>query len=71
LAPGHRLATRVSPTTYVVDPTPIPSDEMQRTFDWMKSWGFLEDVCDAKQLVDINVQLHVHENPSHDRVAVS
>src|SRR5215467_7962375 len=51
---------------YVVDPAPIPSDEMQRTFEWMKSWGFLEDVCDAKQLVDMNVQQH-----GHDRAAVA
>src|SRR6267378_253794 len=28
---------------YVVDPAPIPSDEMERTFEWMKSWGFLEE----------------------------
>ena len=33
---------------YLVDPAPIPADELQRTFDWMKSWGFLEDVCEAK-----------------------
>src|SRR5215475_4254638 len=55
---------------YVVDPAPIPSDEMQRTFDWMKSWGFLEDVCEAKQLVDMSVQLHGHEE-TRERVAVS
>src|SRR5215510_14911834 len=51
---------------YVVDPAPIPSDEMERTFEWMKSWGFLEDVCEAKQLVDMNVQVH-----GHDRAAVA
>ena len=56
---------------YVVDPAPIPGDELQRTFDWMKSWGFLEDVCEAKQLVDMNVQLRGHEKTPHDRVAVS
>src|SRR5499426_2358731 len=47
---------------YVVDPAPIPSDEMQRAFEWMKSWGFLEDVCDAKQLVDMNVQVQGHDH---------
>ena len=26
----------------VFDPAPIPLDEMQRTYDWMKSWDFLE-----------------------------
>ena len=41
---------------YVVDPAPIPLAEMERTFEWMKSWGFLEDVCEAKQLVDLEVQ---------------
>lgn len=51
---------------YVVDPAPIPSDEMERTFEWMKSWGFLEDVCEAKQLVDMNVQVQ-----GHDRAAVA
>src|SRR5208283_4457434 len=38
---------------YLVDPAPIPADELQRTFDWMKSWGFLEDVCEAKQLINM------------------
>ena len=51
---------------YVVDPAPIPSDEMERTFEWMKSWGFLEEVCEAKQLVDVNVQVH-----GHNRAAVA
>jgi hypothetical protein len=44
---------------------------MERTFEWMKSWGFLEDVCDAKQLVDPNVQVHGHEKTANDRVAVA
>src|SRR4029077_17545025 len=26
----------------VTDPSPIPADEMQRTADWLKSWGMLE-----------------------------
>ncbi len=55
---------------YVVDPAPIPSDEMQRTFEWMKSWGFLEEVCDAKQLVDMNVQVQGHDKTPEDRAAV-
>jgi NitT/TauT family transport system substrate-binding protein len=46
---------------YVVDPAPIPADELQRTFDWMKSWGFLENVCEADQLVNMNVQKHGYE----------
>jgi NitT/TauT family transport system substrate-binding protein len=49
---------------YVVDPAPIPADEMQRTFDWMKSWGFLENACEARELVDMNVQKRGYETPS-------
>jgi NitT/TauT family transport system substrate-binding protein len=49
---------------YVVDPAPIPADELQRTFDWMKSWGFLENACEARELVDMNVQKRGYETPS-------
>jgi NitT/TauT family transport system substrate-binding protein len=58
---------------YVVDPAPIPDDELQRTFEWMKSWGFLADVGEANQLVDLDIQLQGHEKhreAGHDRVAV-
>ena len=27
----------------VVDPAPIPADELQRTYDWVKSWGMLDE----------------------------
>jgi NitT/TauT family transport system substrate-binding protein len=40
----------------LVDPAPIPREEMQRTYDWMKSWGFLETGCEMDNLVDANVQ---------------
>jgi NitT/TauT family transport system substrate-binding protein len=52
---------------YVVDPAPIPSDELQRTFEWMKSWGFLDDVAEAQQLVRLDVQLSGHA--AHDCIA--
>jgi NitT/TauT family transport system substrate-binding protein len=55
---------------FVVDPAPIPADELQRTFDWMKSWGFLDAVGDAQQLVDVEVQLFGHRDAVRDRVAV-
>jgi NitT/TauT family transport system substrate-binding protein len=55
---------------FVVDPAPIPADELQRTFDWMKSWGFLDAVGDAQQLVDVEVQLFGHRDAVQDRVAV-
>lgn len=48
---------------YLVDPAPIPADELQRTFDWMKSWGFLEDVCEAKSLINSDVQHRAYEKP--------
>jgi len=51
---------------YVVDPAPIPLAEMERTFEWMKSWGFLEDVCEAKQLVDLEVQQRANEKALHE-----
>jgi len=29
----------------VCDPAPIPLDEMQRTYEWLKSWGMLEETA--------------------------
>src|ERR1700680_1375458 len=52
---------------YVVDPAPIPADEMARTFAWMKSWGFLEDVCEAKELVNTTVQQRGSEKAPHEQ----
>lgn len=54
---------------YVVDPAPIPTDELQRTFEWMKSWGFLDDIADAQQLVRLDMQLSGHQEAAPDRVA--
>jgi NitT/TauT family transport system substrate-binding protein len=44
----------------VVDPAPIPADEMQRTYDWVKSWGMLEETSSPLELVNLNVQTHAH-----------
>jgi NitT/TauT family transport system substrate-binding protein len=44
----------------VVDPAPIPGDEMQRTYEWVKSWGMLEETESPLQLVNMNVQTHAH-----------
>jgi NitT/TauT family transport system substrate-binding protein len=44
----------------VVDPAPIPVDEMQRTYDWIKSWGMLEATESPVELVNMNVQTHAH-----------
>ena len=44
----------------VVDPAPIPDDELQRTYEWVKSWGMLEETESPLQLVNMNVQTHAH-----------
>src|SRR5207237_1256994 len=38
---------------YLVDPAPIPAEELQRTYEWMKSWDFLETASCATDLVDM------------------
>jgi NitT/TauT family transport system substrate-binding protein len=48
----------------VCDPGPIPLDEMQRTFDWLKSWGMLEATASPVDLVDLDVQAHAHHAPA-------
>ncbi len=45
----------------VCDPAPIPLDEMQRTYDWLKSWGMLEETASPLDLVDMSVQRVAHE----------
>ena len=45
----------------VVDPAPIPAEELQRTYDWMRSWGMLNSV-DVADLVDNQLQLAAHRS---------
>ncbi len=45
----------------VCDPAPIPLDEMQRTYDWLKSWGMLEATASPLELVDIDRQSQAHQ----------
>ena len=45
----------------VCDPAPIPLDEMQRTYEWLKSWGMLAETASPLQLVDLQVQNYAHE----------
>jgi NitT/TauT family transport system substrate-binding protein len=45
----------------VCDPAPIPLDEMQRTYDWLKSWGMLEATASPRELVNAEVQSHAHQ----------
>jgi NitT/TauT family transport system substrate-binding protein len=44
----------------VCDPAPIPLDEMQRTYDWLKSWGMLEQTATPLALVNLQVQQQAH-----------
>ena len=44
----------------VCDPAPIPPDEMQRTYDWLKSWGMLEETASPLDLVNMHVQSSAH-----------
>src|SRR5215213_9581884 len=45
----------------VCDPAPIPADEMQRTYDWLKSWDMLEATASPLDLVDLNRQQAAHQ----------
>jgi len=45
----------------VCDPAPIPLDEMQRTYDWLKSWGMLEQTASPLDLVNAEVQGVAHQ----------
>src|SRR5262249_17344889 len=44
----------------VCDPAPIPADELQRTYDWVRSWGMLEQTASPLQLVNMDVQSNAH-----------
>lgn len=44
----------------VVDPAPIPDAELQRTYEWVKSWGMLEETASPLDLVNMNVQTQAH-----------
>lgn len=44
----------------VTDPAPIPEAEMQRTYEWMKSWGMLEETESPDELVDPVLQQLAH-----------
>ena len=43
----------------MVDPAPIPEDELLRTYEWMRSWNMLDDIG-AETLVDIARQGAAH-----------
>src|SRR5260221_960199 len=39
----------------VCDPAPIPLEEMQRTYEWLKGWGMLEATASPLDLVNMDV----------------
>jgi NitT/TauT family transport system substrate-binding protein len=58
---GKLLPTDIRESRVVVcDPAPIPHDEMQRTYDWLRSWGMLEETASPLQLVNLEVQDRAH-----------
>ncbi len=44
----------------VVDPAPIPAEELERTAAWIKSWGMLAENEAATELVNLDVQQSAH-----------
>jgi NitT/TauT family transport system substrate-binding protein len=44
----------------VCDPAPIPLEEMQRTYAWLKSWGMLEETASPLDLVNMHLQQQAH-----------
>ena len=56
LKPEDLRASRI----IVVDPAPIPAEELQRTYEWVKSWGMLDETETPLDLVNMNVQSHAH-----------
>ncbi len=45
----------------VVEPRPVPEDELQRTYDWMVSWGMIRGDFGAENLINAEVQRDAHE----------
>jgi NitT/TauT family transport system substrate-binding protein len=45
----------------VCDPAPIPIEEMQRTTEWLKSWGMLDQTESPLELVNMQVQSKAHQ----------
>ena len=39
---------------------PIPQDELERTTEWVKSWGMLEETESPLDLVNVLIQEEAH-----------
>src|SRR5438270_9296354 len=49
----------------VCDPSPLPIEELQRTAEWLKSWGMLEQTESPLELVNTEVQARAHTAGLH------
>jgi NitT/TauT family transport system substrate-binding protein len=62
----HPMLARLKPEDLpegrlvVCDPAPIPADELQRTYEWLKGWGMLEQTESPLELVNVEVQQRAH-----------
>ena len=45
----------------VLDPAPIPEDELRRTVEWMKSWDMIAPETDPASLIDAEIQQRAHQ----------
>ena len=50
----------------VVEPSPIPEDELQRTYQWMLGWNMLDEGSGAESLVDSQRQSLAHQLTADD-----
>jgi NitT/TauT family transport system substrate-binding protein len=53
----------------VVEPAPIPPDELQRTYEWVRSWGMLDESESPLDLVNVGLQSEAHAPRSRIEVA--
>jgi NitT/TauT family transport system substrate-binding protein len=44
----------------VVDPAPIPDEEVRRTAEWLRGWGMLTETDEATDLINKDVQTGAH-----------
>ena len=49
----------------VVEPAPIPEDELQRTYQWMLGWNMLDEGTGVASLVDSQRQSIAHQLSTH------
>ena len=50
----------VETTTVICNAAAIPADELKRTYDWVKSWGMLDETQSPLNLVNMDVQNRAH-----------